>query len=142
MSHPCQSRTVEADHLDEPDSRWRGDGSGCVLYEKDHISGAVHLDCDHTVDAVRDLILPPDQFANVVAAAGIGDENPVVAYADTDLSGAARPWWALHLAGFSKWRFMMPHGRSGIPTRSDQLSVVDSVLVSVVDVASHQKCRI
>ena len=48
---------------------------------------------------MRDLLLPPERFAAVMEAAGIGDDSHVVAYAETDHSGAARLWWALHYYG-------------------------------------------
>ena len=91
-----------ADHLASVhivDARWRGDGSGRALYAAGHIPGAVHLDwhsdLNHTRGGLRDLLLPPDEFAAVMSAAGIGDDTRVVAYADGDYSGATRLWWAL-----------------------------------------------
>lgn len=117
-----------ASHLDDTDlrivdARWRGDDSSPRLYLDGHIPGAVHLDwhlhLSHTVGRVRDLILPPDRFADVMAASGIGDDTPVVVYAETDHSGAARLWWALCYyghdqvavlnGGITKW---MAEGRS------------------------------
>lgn len=100
-----------AAHLDDPglrivDARWRGDGSGRQLYREGHIPGAIHLDwhldLNHTRHGVRDLLLPPDQFAGVLSAAGIGDETRVVAYAETDYSGAARLWWAFRYYGHDR----------------------------------------
>ena len=97
-----------ADHLLDPglrvvDARWRGDDSGYQLYQAGHIPGAIHLDwhlnLNHTLAGVRDLILPAEHFATVMSAAGIGDETQVVAYAETDYSGAARLWWALRYYG-------------------------------------------
>jgi thiosulfate/3-mercaptopyruvate sulfurtransferase len=112
-----------AAHLGDPglrvvDARWRGDGSSRELYRAGHIPGAVHLDWQadlgYVRQGVRDLILPPERFAAVMGAAGIGDETLVVAYAETDYSGAARLWWALRYygheravvlnGGFTKWR--------------------------------------
>jgi thiosulfate/3-mercaptopyruvate sulfurtransferase len=93
-----------AAHLTDPglrlvDARWRGDESGRELYRQGHIPGAVHLDwhldLNTTINGVRDLILPPDEFQKVMQAGGIGDETAVVAYAETDYSGSARLWWAL-----------------------------------------------
>src|SRR3990172_1298023 len=97
-----------AGHLADPglrvvDARWRGDDSGYQLYHAGHIPGAIHLDwhldLNHTQAGVRDLILPSERFAAVMSAAGIGDETLVVAYAETDYSGAARLWWALRYYG-------------------------------------------
>jgi thiosulfate/3-mercaptopyruvate sulfurtransferase len=50
-------------------------------------------------DGVGDILLLPDEFATVMAQQGIGDDTLVVAYAETDHSGAARLWWALHYYG-------------------------------------------
>jgi len=98
-------------HLDDPgirivDARWRGDGSARDLYRLGHIPGAVHLDwhldLNHTREGIRDLLLPPEKFADVMAEAGIGDETHVVAYAETDYSGATRLWWALKYYGHER----------------------------------------
>src|SRR3990170_646925 len=101
-----------AERLEHPglrivDARWRGDGSSRALYQRGHIPGAVpldwHLDLSYTDDrGVRELLLPPDRFAAVMAAAGIGDETAVVAYAESDYSGAARLWWALRYYGHNQ----------------------------------------
>jgi thiosulfate/3-mercaptopyruvate sulfurtransferase len=97
-----------AAHLDDPglrvvDARWRGDGSGRALYQAGHLPGAFHLDWHahlaETRQGVRDLLLLPERFAAVMGAAGIGDQTLVVAYAETDHSGAARLWWALNYYG-------------------------------------------
>lgn len=86
------------------DMRWRGDGSGREVYEAGHIVGAIHLDWQRDLGwtderGVRDLLLPPGRFGAVMDECGIGDEMRVVAYAETDHSGAARLWWALRYYG-------------------------------------------
>lgn len=100
-----------AGHLSDPglrivDARWRGDGSSREIYLQGHIPGAVHLDwhsdLNTTVEGVRDLLLPLDQFKAVMETAGIGDETAVVAYAETDYGGAARLWWALRYYGHDR----------------------------------------
>jgi thiosulfate/3-mercaptopyruvate sulfurtransferase len=97
-----------AANLEDPglrivDARWRGDGSGRQLYLEGHIPGAVHLDwhldLNRERSGLRDLLLPPEEFSRVISAAGIGGETRVVAYAETDYSGAARLWWALRYYG-------------------------------------------
>lgn len=122
VAHPLVETDWLADHLADPDlrivdARWRGDGSSRRLYSIGHIPGAVpldwHLDLSYDAGAVRDLLLPPERFATVMRAAGIGDGMAVVAYADTDHAGAARLWWALRYyghkqvavlnGGFTKW---------------------------------------
>jgi thiosulfate/3-mercaptopyruvate sulfurtransferase len=86
------------------DMRWRGNGSGREVYESGHIPAAVHLDWQRDLGwtderGVRDLLLPPERFAAVLEVVGIGDETRLVAYAETDHSGAARLWWALRYYG-------------------------------------------
>lgn len=86
------------------DARWRGDGTGRELYQQGHLPGAFHLDWQRDLSwtderGVGYLLLPPEPFATVMEAAGIGDRTRVVAYAETDHSGAARLWWALRFYG-------------------------------------------
>ena len=111
MNHYLIETSWLADHLNEPgirivDARWRGDGSSRELYLAGHIPGAVpidwHLDLSHTSHGVRDIILPPERFASAMAQAGIGDGTAVIAYAETDYSGAARLWWALRYYGHDR----------------------------------------
>jgi thiosulfate/3-mercaptopyruvate sulfurtransferase len=103
---PLVSSVWLADHLANPnlrvvDARWRGEAKDApgtprsrALFQAGHLPGAVpldwHYDLSHTVDGLRDMLLPPEQFAEAMAAAGIGDDTTVVAYAETDHSGAAR----------------------------------------------------
>jgi thiosulfate/3-mercaptopyruvate sulfurtransferase len=97
-----------AGHLDDPniriiDARWRGEGNSRELFRAGHIPGAIHLDwhqdLSETVDGVGDILLGPGAFAQIMCRAGIANDTPVVAYADTDHSGAARLWWALRYYG-------------------------------------------
>jgi thiosulfate/3-mercaptopyruvate sulfurtransferase len=86
------------------DARWRGDGTGRALYQQGHLPGAVHLDWQRDLSwtdgrGVGYLLLPSEPFAAVMEAVGIGDRTRVIAYAETDHSGAARRWWALHYYG-------------------------------------------
>jgi len=107
--HPLVEAEWLAEHLADSslrimDMRWRGDGSGREVYQAGHIPGAIHLDWHRDLNwtderGVRDLMLPPERFAAVMESAGIGDYSLVVAYAETDHSGAARLWWALHYYG-------------------------------------------
>jgi thiosulfate/3-mercaptopyruvate sulfurtransferase len=101
-----------AEHLYDPnirivDARWREDGSSRRLFSEGHIPGAVPLDWQRDLNytdarGVRDLILPPPKFAGVVGNAGISNNTWVIAYAETDYSGAARLWWALNYYGHSR----------------------------------------
>lgn len=120
-SHPLVETDWLAAHLGDPDlrivdMRWRGDGSGQQRYLRGHIPGAIHLDwhIDLNGNSVDDLLLPADRFAALMGASGISRDTQIVAYAETDHSGAARLWWALHYhghaqvavlnGGFTRWR--------------------------------------
>jgi thiosulfate/3-mercaptopyruvate sulfurtransferase len=120
-SHPLVETDWLAAHLGDPDlrivdMRWRGDGSGRQRYLRGHIPGAIHLDwhIDLNGNSADDLLLPTDRFATLMGTSGIGSNTRVVAYAETDHSGAARLWWALHYhghtqvvvlnGGFTTWR--------------------------------------
>ncbi len=107
--HPLIETEWLANHLTESnlrivDMRWRGDGLGREVYQTGHIPGAIHLDWHHDLNwtderGVRDLLLPSERFAQVMGEVGIDDNTQVLAYADTDHSGAARLWWALRYYG-------------------------------------------
>jgi len=122
-AHPLVETSWLAAHLADGDvrvvdARWRGDGTSRELYLQGHLPGAVHLDWQRDLSWVDErgvgyLLLPPEPFAAVMEAVGIGDQTRVVAYAETDHSGAARLWWALRYyghnqvavlnGGWSKW---------------------------------------
>lgn len=96
-----------AAHLDEVqpvDVRWYLDGrSGREAYLAGHIPGAVWLDIDADLsgppspEAGRHPLPSPEHFAAALAAMGIADGTPVVAYDDASGSVAARLWWLLHV---------------------------------------------
>jgi thiosulfate/3-mercaptopyruvate sulfurtransferase len=108
-THPLVETAWLAAHLSDADvrivdARWRGDGTSRELYQRGHLPGAIHLDWFQDLSwtdarGVRNRLLPPELFAAVMEAAGIGDQTRVVAYAETDHSGAARLWWALRFYG-------------------------------------------
>lgn len=86
------------------DARGLADGTSQELYRQGHLPGAVHLDwqCDLSWTDERGvgyLLLPPEPFAAGMEAVGIGDRTRVVAYAETNRSGAARLWWAMRFYG-------------------------------------------
>jgi len=109
VAHPLVEPSWLAEHLADGDvrvvdARWRGDGTSRELYLRGHLPGAVHLDWQRDLSWVDErgvgyLLLPPEPFAAVMEAVGIGDRTRVVAYAETDHSGAARLWWALRYYG-------------------------------------------
>ncbi len=111
-THPLVETAWLAAHLSDADvrivdARWRGDGTSREIYQHGHLPGAIHLDWYHDLSwtdarGVRNLLLPPEPFAAVMEAVGIGDQTRVIAYAETDHSGAARLWWALRFYGHNQ----------------------------------------
>jgi thiosulfate/3-mercaptopyruvate sulfurtransferase len=109
LAHPLVEPSWLAAHLAAGDvrvidARWRGDGTGRELSRQGHLPGAVHLDWQRDLSwtderGVGYLLLPPEAFAAVIEAVGIGNRTHVVAYTETDHSGAARLWWALRFYG-------------------------------------------
>jgi thiosulfate/3-mercaptopyruvate sulfurtransferase len=109
VSHPLVEASWLAAHMADDDlrvvdARWRGDGTSRDVYWQGHLPGAVHLDWQRDLSwtdrrRVGYLLLPPQRFAAAMEAVGIGDRTRVVAYAETDHSGAARLWWALRYYG-------------------------------------------
>ncbi len=76
---------------------------GSERYTAGHIPGAVHVDYH---DDLRDpatpyaaRVAPPERFAAVVGALGIGDDTTVIAYDDGDVPYAARIVWMLRYYG-------------------------------------------
>jgi len=103
-----------AERLDDPTIRIV-DCDEFAAYQRLHIPGAVGLKVHHYLkDAENtDHLMPPERFAEVMAAHGIGDEHTVVAYDGFGGLYAARLWWALDYyghtnckvlnGGFQKW---------------------------------------
>jgi thiosulfate/3-mercaptopyruvate sulfurtransferase len=77
--------------------------SGAEQYAAGHIPGAVHLDyADHLKDGATPYamrVAPPEHFAAVLGANGIGDDTLVIAYDDGDVPYAARLIWMLGYFG-------------------------------------------
>ena len=79
--------------------------SGRDAYDAGHLPGAIWLDIDTDLSdppspaAGRHPLPSPERFAAVLARAGIGPGDPVVAYDDAGGSVAARLWWMLHVLG-------------------------------------------
>jgi thiosulfate/3-mercaptopyruvate sulfurtransferase len=77
--------------------------SGRERYAVEHLPGAVFIDY---AEDVHDLttpyaarVAPPERFAAVMSANGIGDETTVIAYDDGDVPYAARMVWMLRYYG-------------------------------------------
>lgn len=106
---PLVSATWLAEHRADVvlvDVRWYLDGrSGHAAYQQGHIAGALWLDLDaHLADPPspsrgRHPLPSPVRFASGMAAAGIGDETPVVAYDDNGGMTASRLVWSLRAVG-------------------------------------------
>lgn len=84
--------------------------SGAKQYAAGHIPGAVHLDyADHLADPATPYamrVAPPEHFAAVAGANGIGDATTVVAYDDGDVPYAARLVWMLRYYGHDDARIL------------------------------------
>ncbi len=135
-----------ADHLDDPGVRivdMRGYVRSTPLgpgheeatyvgapedYAAGHIPGAVYVDWTTDIvdrdDPVPAQIAPPEQFAAVMARAGIDDDTLVIAYdAHPAMQFATRLWWALRYYGHDRaavldggWPRWVREGR---PTTAD-----------------------
>jgi thiosulfate/3-mercaptopyruvate sulfurtransferase len=77
--------------------------SGVDLWAAGHVPGAVHSDWIRnwgvTVNGLKGMLPPADEFHRVLAELGIGSETFVVAYDDTTLLTASRFAWALLVNG-------------------------------------------
>jgi thiosulfate/3-mercaptopyruvate sulfurtransferase len=81
------------------------DRSGHAEYLAEHIPGAVFFDVDAVADHTTKLphMLPGErQFADAVAALGIGDDDTIVVYDGAGLSSAPRVWWTFRVFGADK----------------------------------------
>lgn len=91
-----------------------------AAYQRGHIPGAVlipdNYEKDPDTSAVH--ILPPQKFAEMMEALGIGDDTTVVAYDNSRSLYAGRLWWALSYYGHRNvkvlnggWRKWVSEGR-------------------------------
>ena len=102
-------------------------------YTRGHIPGAVLVpdNFEKDPDTDRTFILPPDKFAAMAEALGIGDDSLVIAYDSVGGLTGARLWWCLNYyghtnvkvldGGWRKWvnegrpvSFQRPQPRSGV----------------------------
>ncbi len=80
-------------------------------YEQGHIPGAIYLDWTtdivDTADPVQAQVAGAERLAQVLGAAGIGDEHIVVAYdAHPASQFATRLWWVFRYAGHTNLRVL------------------------------------
>lgn len=115
MINPLVTTEWLADHMRDTtvrivDCRWRGEFDADRLYREGHIEGAFHLDWHKDLSRnegdVDDLLLGAEDFSKVMGSVSISNESLVVAYAETDYSGAARLWWALNYYGHENVRVL------------------------------------
>lgn len=107
-----------AQHLSDANIRIV-DCEGPDAYGRAHILGAVCMGDNPFLkgqDGVH--VMPPEEFAELMAGLGIGDDTLVVAYDGHYSRNAARLWWALNYYGHPKvkvlnggWRKWLAEGR-------------------------------
>ena len=141
MNGPLVDADRLAAHLGEvvvADVRWSPtDGTPAAerAFAEGHIPGAVFFDLDRDlagrpfVDGPGRHPLPsPEAFTATLAAAGIGDDDTVVAYDDVRGSIAARLWWMLDVTGrraalldggLEAWTGALETGRLASRVRAD-----------------------
>jgi thiosulfate/3-mercaptopyruvate sulfurtransferase len=80
--------------------------AGRADYEAGHIPGAGFLDVPGELSRqnapVHFMMLPPEQFAEVMGRHGVGDDARVVLYSRDRIMWATRVWWMLHAMGFDR----------------------------------------
>ena len=93
------------------DCRWvlGQPGAGAMAYAAGHLPGAIHVDLDADLADPSGYGAPgrhplpfPAAFSASLAAAGIGDDDLVVAYDDVGGWVAARLWWMLDVLGHDR----------------------------------------
>lgn len=85
-------------------------------YAAGHVKNAINLHSRTFIDPEADvggILIPPDRFAELVGAAGVGNDQEVVVYGVGNILWATRVFWALELyghknvkvlnGGFAKW---------------------------------------
>ncbi len=142
---PLTTTTWLAEHLQDPDLRIvdirgyvkkkdLGDGrqeaeytGARDEYEDSHIPGAVYVDWTSDItdpdDPVPAQLAPPERFAALMGALGVGDGTRVVVYDHAGTQFATRLWWALTFYGHDRvsvldggWKKWTAEGR---PTTSE-----------------------
>ncbi len=103
LAHLTDARVRIVDARSVPHGVAIAQTAGKERYAAGHIPGAVHVDYH---DDLRDpatpyaaRVAPPERFAAVVGALGIGEDTTVIAYDDGDVPYAARIVWMLRYYG-------------------------------------------
>jgi thiosulfate/3-mercaptopyruvate sulfurtransferase len=110
------------------DVRWSLSGPpGQARYAEGHIPGAAFLDAERGLSSPghgpgRHPIPSPSRLAEVLGAAGIGDEHAVVAYDDAGGSVAARLWWLFRHFGHDDGCAVLDGGIAAWTDASRELS--------------------
>lgn len=144
--------------------------SGHDAYVRGHIPGAVFVDLDEVLAAPasakagRHPLPEPDVFARGLAAVGIGNTDPVVAYDDLGGMTAGRLVWMLRIigapaalldGGLPAWSGALQEGdevpqateRSTVPWPNEELADADDVAAAaatagvVVDARAAERFR-
>jgi thiosulfate/3-mercaptopyruvate sulfurtransferase len=94
------------------DVRWSlTGGPGRASYAEAHLPGAVFLDLDRQLcgpagPAGRHPLPEPDRLQEVLRAAGVRADHPVVVYDGGDGLAAGRAWWTVRWAGHPRVRVL------------------------------------
>lgn len=108
-----------AAHLSEPGIRII-DAEPAEAYQRAHIPGAVNVPWESTKDLQNQWhVARPEQFADLMAQAGVGNDTLVVVYDDSGLMRhGVRIWWALAYYGHTRakvlnggWQKWVAEGR-------------------------------
>ena len=76
-----------------------------AAWREAHIPGALFLDIDEIADRSSHLphmVPPPEDFARMIGAFGIGNDTHVVFYDQKGMSSAARGWWMMRVFGHDR----------------------------------------
>ena len=96
-----------AEHLNDPAVRIVESNEDILLYDMDHIPGAVQIDWQKDLnDAVRRDYLTREKFEALLSANGIGNDTTVVFYGDKNNWWACYAFWVFHLFGHDNARVM------------------------------------
>ena len=133
-----------AEHLDDPQLRivdatvhLSFDENGAHIasadetYRAEHIPGAIFIDQDVELSRddtpIRFTPVDSERFAEVLGAAGVGDEDTVVVYDHANGIWATRLWWHLGYEGFDRVKVLdgglAAWKAAGQPTESGEVSL-------------------